>query len=192
MGVPGLTMDYYPSNTIRWETLFVKGKGQEVWGWSGGSAGEKSKTPRLQSNGGAPGGGCGTGRARIDSRQKCKESMIREGTKGPAMKKQATLRSGGRITVPREILRLLGVSAGDHVLFEEDGDGVRISAVGKESPFEKYRGIGNPGIGKGKKAIQKWLRELRSDEPILGDGREQPRIPGRRRKSGRKGKTRSH
>ncbi|HTA59763.1 MAG TPA: hypothetical protein VK805_16495 [Candidatus Baltobacteraceae bacterium] len=31
----------------------------------------------------------------------------------------------------------------------------------KQSPFEKYMGIGNPGIGKGKAAIQRWLREMR-------------------------------
>lgn len=31
----------------------------------------------------------------------------------------------------------------------------------KESPFEKFRGIGNPGIGKGKKAIMAWMREIR-------------------------------
>jgi hypothetical protein len=30
----------------------------------------------------------------------------------------------------------------------------------KQSPFEKYMGIGNPGIGKGKEAIQRWLREM--------------------------------
>jgi len=31
----------------------------------------------------------------------------------------------------------------------------------KQSPFEKYRGIGTPGIGKGREAIQRWLREMR-------------------------------
>jgi transposase len=31
----------------------------------------------------------------------------------------------------------------------------------KQNPFEKYMGIGNPGIGKGKEAIQRWLREMR-------------------------------
>jgi predicted transcriptional regulator len=31
----------------------------------------------------------------------------------------------------------------------------------KESPFAKYMGIGNPGIGKGRKGIRKWLREAR-------------------------------
>ena len=53
--------------------------------------------------------------------------------------------------------------AGDRLQFEEDGDGVRVTAVRKESPFAKYAGIGNPGIGKGRKAIQKWLRDLRGE-----------------------------
>ncbi len=66
-----------------------------------------------------------------------------------------------QVTVPREIRRKLGVRAGDRLLFEEDGDGVRVTAVRNESPFAKYRGIGTPGIGKGRKGIQKWLRELR-------------------------------
>jgi len=79
------------------------------------------------------------------------------------MKKQAKVTSKGQVTVPREIRRRLGVRAGDRLLFEEDGDGVRITAVKEESPFEKYRGIGTPGIGKGKKGIQKWLRELRGE-----------------------------
>jgi hypothetical protein len=30
-----------------------------------------------------------------------------------------------------------------------------------ESPFEKYRGIGNPGIPRGRKAIIRWIREMR-------------------------------
>jgi antitoxin PrlF len=79
------------------------------------------------------------------------------------MKKQAKVTSKGQITVPREIRRRLGVRAGDRLLFEEDGDGVRITAVRKESAFAKYRGIGTPGIGKGKKGIQRWLRELRGE-----------------------------
>ena len=80
------------------------------------------------------------------------------------MKKQAKVTSKGQITVPREIRRRLGVRAGDKLEFEDNGDGVRVTAVRKESPFEKYAGIGNPGIGKGRKAIQKWLRELRGHE----------------------------
>jgi hypothetical protein len=45
--------------------------------------------------------------------------------------------------------------------FEEDGAGMRVTAVRKESPFAKYMGIGNSGIGKGRKAVQKWMREQR-------------------------------
>jgi antitoxin PrlF len=79
------------------------------------------------------------------------------------MKKLAKVTSKGQITVPREVRRRLGVRAGDRLLFEEDGSGVRVSAVRKESPFEKYRGIGTPGIAKGRKGINKWLRELRGE-----------------------------
>jgi len=77
------------------------------------------------------------------------------------MKKQAKVTSKGQITVPREIRRRLGVRAGDKLEFEDNGKEVRVKAVRKTSPFEKYMGIGSPGIGKGRKGIQKWMRELR-------------------------------
>lgn len=80
------------------------------------------------------------------------------------MKKQAKVTSKGQITIPREVRRRLGVRAGDRVLFEEDKNGMRIRAVREESPFAKYRGIGNPGIGKGRKGVEKWMRELRGYE----------------------------
>ena len=54
--------------------------------------------------------------------------------------------------------------AGDRVLFEEDEKGMRIKPVREASPFAKYMGIGNPGIGKGRKGIEKWMRELRGYE----------------------------
>lgn len=76
------------------------------------------------------------------------------------MKKEAKVTSKGQITVPREIRRKLGVRAGDRLLFEEDGKGVRVTAV-RKSHFAKYMGIGNAGIEKGKKGIKKWTREIR-------------------------------
>lgn len=79
------------------------------------------------------------------------------------MRIQAKILSRGRVTIPVEIRRRFGVRAGDRLEFEEDRDGVRVTAVRKESPFKKYEGIGNPGIGKGRKRIQKWLRELRGE-----------------------------
>jgi antitoxin PrlF len=77
------------------------------------------------------------------------------------MKKQAKITSKGQITIPREVRHRLGVRAGDRLQFEEDGKSMRVTAVKNESPFAKYMGIGNPGIGKGRKSVHKWMRELR-------------------------------
>jgi hypothetical protein len=65
------------------------------------------------------------------------------------MQKQATITSKGQITVPRE------------VLFENDEGGIRVRPVRSQSAFSKYRGIGNPGIGSGRRGIARWVREIR-------------------------------
>ena len=77
------------------------------------------------------------------------------------MQKQATITSKGQITVPREVRRALGGRTGDKLLFESDGKRVRVRAVRSRSAFSKCRGIGNPGIAKGRKSIDKWLRGIR-------------------------------
>ncbi len=77
------------------------------------------------------------------------------------MQKQARITSKGQITVPREVRRVLGVRAGDRLLFESDGKGVRVRPVRNKSAFSKYRGIGNPEIRSGSKSISRWLREMR-------------------------------
>ena len=77
------------------------------------------------------------------------------------MKKQARITSKGQVTIPHEIRRALGVRAGDKLLFEEEGAEVRVRPVRTRSPFEKYRGVGTPGIGRGRKAVTKWVRKLR-------------------------------
>jgi AbrB family looped-hinge helix DNA binding protein len=77
------------------------------------------------------------------------------------MQKQARITSKGQITVPREVRRILGVRVGDRLLFESDGKGIRVRPVRNQSTFSKYRGIGNPEIGSGRKSISRWLRELR-------------------------------
>ena len=77
------------------------------------------------------------------------------------MKKAARITSKGQITVPHEIRRALGVRPGDKLLFEKDSGGIRVRPIRSRSPFEKYRGIGTPGIGRGKKAVRRWVRDLR-------------------------------
>lgn len=78
------------------------------------------------------------------------------------MQCQTKLTSKGQITVPCEIRRLLGVRQGDRLVFESDGDAVRVRPLRTKSPFAKYRAIGNPGIPSGRKAVVGWVRQLRS------------------------------
>ncbi|HEV3305664.1 MAG TPA: AbrB/MazE/SpoVT family DNA-binding domain-containing protein [Candidatus Sulfotelmatobacter sp.] len=79
------------------------------------------------------------------------------------MQKQAKITSKGQVTVPLEVRRILGVRAGDKVIFEDDEAGIRVRPLRTRSAFAKYRGIGNPGIGSGRKNIARWLRELRGE-----------------------------
>jgi len=79
------------------------------------------------------------------------------------MQKQSKITSKGQITVPIEVRRMLGVKAGDRLLFESDGEGVRIRPIRSQSVFSKYRGIGTPGVGSGRKAINRWLRKMRGE-----------------------------
>jgi antitoxin PrlF len=79
------------------------------------------------------------------------------------MQKQATITSKGQITVPREVRRFLGVRPGDRLMFESDGNRVRVRPVREKSAFFKYRGIGNPQIGSGRQNIGRWLRNLRGE-----------------------------
>ena len=77
------------------------------------------------------------------------------------MDKQARITSKGQVTIPRDVRRALGVRTGDRLIFESVGDEVRVRAVKTKAAFSKYRGIGNPGIGSGRKNIGSWLRRLR-------------------------------
>lgn len=77
------------------------------------------------------------------------------------LQNQAKVTSKGQITVPLDVRRALGVRSGDRLLFEGDESGMQVRKVRRESPFAKYEGIGTPGIPSGRKAINRWLRELR-------------------------------
>ena len=79
------------------------------------------------------------------------------------MQKQARITSKGQITVPKDVRRLLGVRAGDRLVFETDGRGIRVRAARTRSAFSKYRGIGNPEMGTGRRNIARWLRNLRGE-----------------------------
>jgi len=77
------------------------------------------------------------------------------------VKKLAKITSKGQVTVPRDIRRVLGVRPGDKVVFEKVGTVVSIRPVKEIDPFEKYSGIGNPGMPSGRKGILKFIRKMR-------------------------------
>ncbi len=79
------------------------------------------------------------------------------------MRREAKLTSKGQITVPHEVRKLLGVRPGDRLLFETGRSGVRVRRLRMESPFSKYRGIGNPGLPSGRQGVSRWLRRLRGE-----------------------------
>ncbi len=81
------------------------------------------------------------------------------------MNEQAKITSKGQITVPKKIRTELGVEPGDSLIFEKKGSNVTVRPARKENPFEKYRGIGNPGIGSGLEAINKYIRDIRGFDP---------------------------
>jgi len=80
---------------------------------------------------------------------------------GEALERHAKITSKGQITVPREVRRVLGVGPGDRLLFESDRKGIRVRPMRTTSPFAKFKGIGNTGIGSGRKEVIRWVRELR-------------------------------
>jgi len=81
------------------------------------------------------------------------------------MHEEAKLTSKGQITVPKRIRARLGVKEGDVLSFDEESDNVVVRPVRKTSRFEKYRGIGNPGLSSGRKAVIDHVRDLRGFDP---------------------------
>jgi AbrB family looped-hinge helix DNA binding protein len=74
---------------------------------------------------------------------------------------RAKVTSKGQITVPVEIRKSLGVKTGDHLRFEQQEGSIRLVRDTDENPFEKWRGIGNLGIGSGREAVMAYMREIR-------------------------------
>jgi len=77
------------------------------------------------------------------------------------MKKKARVTSKGQVTVPHEIRRAMGIHPGDSLLFEQKGSEFSVRPLRTRSAFDKYQGIGNPGIPSGRRGIVRYLRRMR-------------------------------
>ncbi len=80
------------------------------------------------------------------------------------MQSNAKITSKGQITIPLKVRQALGVKEGDRLVFEQNGREMVVRPEKRESRFAKYAGIGNPGIGKGRKAVIDFIREMRDPE----------------------------
>jgi AbrB family looped-hinge helix DNA binding protein len=80
------------------------------------------------------------------------------------MEKVAKVTSKGQVTVPKAFRKELGVAAGDSIVFQKQGNKVVLLPQRRRgSVFEEFRGIGTPGIGPGKKAVLRWIRDIRGE-----------------------------
>ncbi len=77
------------------------------------------------------------------------------------MQTKAKITSKGQITIPLKVRQALGVKEGDRLVFEQNGGEMVVRPQKQESRFAKYAGIGNPGIGEGREAVIRFIRELR-------------------------------
>ena len=74
---------------------------------------------------------------------------------------RAKVTSKGQVTIPLEVRKSLGIKPGDKLRFEPQEGAFRVVRDSEESVFEKFRGIGNLGIGSGREAVMAYMREIR-------------------------------
>jgi antitoxin PrlF len=79
----------------------------------------------------------------------------------PAQFIRAKVTSKGQVTIPAEVRRSLGVKPGDKLRFEAQDGGFRVVRDEDENVFEKWRGIGIPGMEPGREGVKAYMRELR-------------------------------
>jgi AbrB family looped-hinge helix DNA binding protein len=79
----------------------------------------------------------------------------------PAQFILAKVTSKGQVTIPIEVRRSLQVKPGDKLRFEPQEGGFRVVRDENENVFEKWRGIGIPGMGPGMDGLKAYMREIR-------------------------------
>jgi AbrB family looped-hinge helix DNA binding protein len=70
----------------------------------------------------------------------------------PGIQKQAKITSKGQITVPREVRQILGVRAGDKLVFEDDEGGFVCARYAAKVRFRSIAGSAIPALAPAKRA----------------------------------------
>jgi antitoxin PrlF len=81
------------------------------------------------------------------------------------MEKAAKVTSKGQVTIPREIRRFYHIHEGDTLVFEADGDTMRLRVRRPTEVFAKYEGIWREGEGLTLDEINAQIREMRGGDP---------------------------
>jgi len=83
------------------------------------------------------------------------------------MRATAKLTSKGQVTIPAKIRKRFGLQTGDSLAFVETDGLLRVEHEQAEvSVFERWRGIGNPGLPSGRDNIVRYFRELRGHDDL--------------------------
>jgi AbrB family looped-hinge helix DNA binding protein len=77
----------------------------------------------------------------------------------PAIRAKVT--SKGQFTIPVEVREQLGIVPGDQLRIELQDGGFRAVRDAEQSVFEKWRGIGIPGMARGRAGSKAYMREMR-------------------------------
>ncbi len=84
------------------------------------------------------------------------------------MEQKARITSKGQVTIPKAVRRALGITEGDSLLFEVEGDDVRVRAAREPVSFADYAGAWREGEGMNWDEVNDYVRDLRGHD----DGEE--------------------
>jgi antitoxin PrlF len=77
------------------------------------------------------------------------------------MEQKARITSKGQITIPKAVRRALGVKEGDSLLFEIEGENVRVRVDRDPVSFADYAGVWREGEGMSWDEVNDYVRDLR-------------------------------
>lgn len=80
------------------------------------------------------------------------------------MEQKARVTSKGQVTVPKAVRRAMGIKEGDSLVFEVEGDEVRLHVARRPVSFADYAGIWREGEGMSWEEVNAYVRDLRGHD----------------------------